>query len=88
MDISDGLLINKELTLPYCNISNENLVYTGMSMNGKGDNPRKIDDREEYDKNWNAIFGDKRVHKCYQFVRIPGREGRFCYWCGEEEEPF
>jgi len=28
--------------------------------NGKGDTPRPIKDREKFDSNWDAIFGNKK----------------------------
>lgn len=50
-------------------------------QNGKGDTPRPISDRDQYDKNWEAVFGGRKKHTCSQFVEVDGRER--CYHCNE-----
>jgi hypothetical protein len=59
------------------------------TMNGKGSSPRPPQvPHETVDKHWVAVFGEKRKHVCDKFVKIPGREGKYCYFCAEPEVPF
>lgn len=53
------------------------------AMNGKGDTPRPID-KEKFDKNHAAIFGEKPKHVCRKFIRDDRGISR-CYHCYEIE---
>lgn len=63
--------------------------WADIKAQGKGDvrRPPQVD-KQTYDKNWNAVFGDKRKHVCREFVRDKQGVSR-CYHCDEPQEaPF
>jgi len=59
-------------------------------MSGKGDKPRPIPDRKQYEDNWDAIFGKKDdmwEHYCtVEATKMSVGKGEECNWCGMTEK--
>ena len=61
-----------------------------MSDGGKGDTPRPITDRKQYEDNWDAIFGKNQKHKQQDMTELNGDgnrdRGRYGEDLTDEEE--
>ena len=61
-----------------------------MGDGGKGDSPRPITDKKQYENNWDAIFGKNQKHKQQDMTELNGDgnrdRGRYGEDLGDEEE--
>jgi len=56
-----------------------------MGDGGKGDSPRPITDKKQYENNWDAIFGKNQKHKQQDMTELNGDGNRDRNEDGEEE---
>lgn len=61
-----------------------------MGDGGKGDSPRPITDKKQYENNWDAIFGKNQKHKQQDMTELNGDgnrdRGRYGEDLGDDEE--